>query len=50
MSKGKKTIVRKVGKIDETLSYAGGLFSIVISFFAFFLSSFNQYRYELKVA
>lgn len=41
---------RKVGKIDEMLSYAGGLFSILIGFLAIFLKSFNEYRYELMVA
>lgn len=43
-------IKRKVGKIDEMLSYAGGLFSILIGFLAIFMNSFNQYRYELMVA
>lgn len=43
-------IERKVGKIDEMLSYAGGLFSIIIGFLAIFMKSFNQYRYELMVA
>lgn len=40
-----KVIDRKYGKIDETLSYVGGLFGIVLSFLAFFLMSFNQYKY-----
>lgn len=40
-----KTIKRVVGKFDEILSYAGGLFSIVIAFLGFFLLSFNEYRY-----
>ena len=43
-------IIREVGKIDELLSYAGGLFSIIISFLGFFLLSYNEYRYELMVA
>ena len=38
-------IIREVGKIDELLSYAGGLFSIIISFLGFFLLSYNEYRY-----
>lgn len=50
MNQDKMIIKRKVGKIDELLSYAGGLFSIVIGFLAFFLISFNEYRYELTVA
>lgn len=41
---------RKVGKLDEMLSYAGGLFSIIIGFLSLFLFSFNEYRYELMVA
>lgn len=32
------------------LSYAGGLFSIIIGFLSIFLLSFNEYRYELMVA
>lgn len=43
-------IKRKVGKLDEMLSYAGGLFSIIISFLAFFMNSYNEYKYELIVA
>ena len=39
-----------MGKIDEILSYAGGLFAITISFFAFFMLSFNEYRYEIMVS
>ena len=50
LSDRKKEIQREVGKIDEVLSYAGGLFGIIISFLAFFLMSFNEYRYELMVA
>ena len=41
---------RKVGKIDEMFSYAGGLFALVIWCLAFFVGPFNQYRYELMVA
>lgn len=41
---------RKVGKLDEMLSYAGGLFSIILGFLAIFLTSYNKYRYELMVA
>lgn len=32
---------RAVGKLDNLLSYVGGLFEILIGFLAFFLSSFN---------
>jgi hypothetical protein len=43
-------VSRVVGKLDDLLSYAGGLFSIIIGFFAFFLMSYNEYKYELLVA
>lgn len=43
-------ILRKVGKLDMVLSYAGGLFSIIISFLSLFMNYYNQYRYELLVA
>jgi hypothetical protein len=41
MNSKKATINRKVGKIDELLSYAGGLFSLIISFLGFFLNKYN---------
>lgn len=44
------SIERKVGKFDELLSYAGGLFSIIVGAFNIFLFSYNEYRYELMVA
>ena len=40
-----KVVDRVYGKLDDVLSYVGGLYGIVISFFAFFLLSFNQYKY-----
>lgn len=43
-------VERKVGKLDDLLSYVGGLFAIIIGFLAIFISSFNKYRYELMVA
>lgn len=36
-----KIITRSYGKLDDVLSYVGGLFGIVMSFFSFFLMSFN---------
>lgn len=46
-----RTIInRKLGKLDEMLSYVGGLFAIIIGFFGFFLNSYNEYKYELNVA
>lgn len=43
-------VSRTIGKLDQTLSYVGGLFAIIIGFLAFFMMSYNQYRYELMVA
>lgn len=43
-------VSRAYGKIDDILSYAGGLMGIVVGFFAFFLASFNEYKYELSIA
>ena len=42
-------INRVYGKLDDTLSYVGGLFGLIIAFLAFFMMSFNEYRYELFV-
>ena len=50
LSRKSKEVERNFGKIDETLGYVGGLFSIVFAFFAFFAMSYNEYRYELMVA
>lgn len=36
-----RIINRSYGKIDSILSYVGGLYGIVISFFGLFLMSFN---------
>ena len=32
---------RNFGKLDDALSYVGGLFGIIIAFLAFFMMSFN---------
>lgn len=37
-------------KLDEMLSYAGGLFSLLFGFLFFFIGSYNEYRYEVAVA
>lgn len=50
MNRQQILLERKVGKLDEMLSYAGGLFSIILGFLAIFLTSYNKYRYELMVA
>ena len=36
-----RLISRSPGKLDEVLSYAGGLLGILISFMGFFMMSFN---------
>lgn len=41
---------RRIGKIDQVISYAGGLFGILIGILAFFLNSYPKYHYEWKVA
>jgi hypothetical protein len=38
-------MTRTLGKLDSILSYAGGLFGIIISFLSFFMMSFNKLRY-----
>lgn len=50
MNQNMKILKRTIGKLDELLSYAGGLFGLVTAFVAFFMMKFNRYRYELKVA
>ena len=49
ISSKSKQFDRSIGKFDEVLSYAGGLFGIIIAVLSFFVISFNQYRYELIV-
>ena len=44
------TINRNYAKIDDFLSYVGGLFSLLFTFIAFFFASYSQYCYELHVA
>ncbi len=50
MNQKKYLLDRKKGKIDELLSYAGGLFSLIIAFIGIFVQSFNEYKYELTTA
>ena len=45
-----KVIDRKYGKVDEVLSYVGGLYGSVIGFIGICLLSFNEYKYELRVS
>ena len=41
---------RKIRKIDDLLSYLGGLLGLIILITSFLLNNYNLYRYELKVA
>ena len=50
MSPNHLEIERQYGKYDDALAYVGGLFGLVIAFLAFFMMSFNEYRYELFVS
>jgi hypothetical protein len=44
------SITRTIGKIDVVLSYVGGLFSLIFTAIAFFISSYSSMKYELYVA
>ena len=44
------SISRTIGKIDEVLSYVGGLFSLVFSAILFFIGSYSEMKYEIYVA
>ena len=41
---------RSFRKVDDMLSYAGGLFGLIMGFLAFLFSSYSEYCYELYVA
>ena len=43
-------ISRTIGKIDNVLSYVGGLFSLLWTAIAFLVGSYSTYKYELYVA
>lgn len=45
----KFTVEREYGKIDDMLSYVGGLFGLLFYCIQFVMSSYNEYRYELGV-
>jgi hypothetical protein len=45
-----KSISRTIGKIDTVLSYVGGLFSLIFTAIAFFISSYSSMKYEIYVA
>ena len=50
MNTNKYLVTREVGKIDELFSYAGGLFGLIMGFISFCMMSFNEQRYEIRVA
>ena len=43
-------VERSHDKIDDLLSYIGGLFSLIFFVFFWFFGSFDEYRLELLVA
>lgn len=43
-------ITRKYDKIDDMLSYVGGLFALLFTFVVFFVGPYAEYKYELAVA
>lgn len=45
MSRKSKVFERDFGKIDQSLGNIGGLYGLMIALFAFFMASYNQYRY-----
>lgn len=50
MSTKKMRYIRKRGKIGDAIAYVGGLVGLIIAFFAFCVSNYNKYSYELIVA
>lgn len=50
MTNERKKFERAVGKIDNVISYAGGLFGILIAIFSYCVFNYNRYSYELIVA
>ena len=44
------TVTREHDKLDDMLSYVGGLFSLLFAAIFFFIGSYNEYRYEISVA
>ena len=43
------SLIRAHGKIDDMLSYVGGLFSLLFAFIVFFIGSYSEYKYEIAV-
>ena len=41
----KFSVEREHGKIDDMLSYVGGLFGLIFYCVQFFIGSYNEYRY-----
>lgn len=50
MSRKKHKFYRKIGKIDRAFSYVGGTLSLLVTIIAFFVKSYNEFKYELRVA
>jgi hypothetical protein len=41
MTNKRRKFIRKRGKLDTVISYAGGLFGILTGIFAYFINSYN---------
>lgn len=50
MNRKIKIYSRSIGKVDQIISYVGGLLSIVLPVLTWFLISYNKYRFEIMVA
>ena len=50
MSSTLMTVNRNHGKIDQMLSYVGGLFGLLVTFAAFMIGSYSEYSYEMAIA
>ena len=50
LSAKRREVQRSFGKIDDRLSYIGGLFEMTFLALGILLYSFNTYRYELMVS
>jgi hypothetical protein len=46
-TKRSKKVERSYRKVDDMLSYAGGLFGIIMGAFGFLIGSYSEYCFEL---
>ena len=50
LTNDEKVYNRNVTRLDDALSYVGGLFGLIVFILIFLLKSYNQYKYELHVS